>query len=265
MQHFDITEWSDQVRGLAEPSIDALMQSHLEVGCDECGGIVSFLGDIAGTAEADLEMSPPEFAVRGAKASFAATWSKSPSRLEVLTANIFFDSAFDPLPAGARSLDTYSRHILCQADDYYVDCKMDYDQESRNVILVGQVLHGESALKEVPVFFISDDRVVVSGTNQFGEFESTCHQAPLTLRLMVSEGKCLEVKVDLRQVGEGLSSATTGSALEKGRQDREGFFNGESLDSSESIEFSRQPSDRTSETLDPLVSEDPEDEESSDV
>ena len=136
--------------------------------------------------------------------------------MEVLTAKIFFDSAFDPLPAGARSLDTNSRHVLCQADEYYVDCKMDYDRESRNVILVGQILHGDGALKELPVFLISDDRVVVSGTNRFGEFESTCHQAPVTLRLMVSEGKCLEVKVDLRQVGEGLSDVTATSTQERG-------------------------------------------------
>ena len=129
MQHFDITEWSDQVRGLAQPNVDALMQSHLKTGCGECDEIVAFLGNIASTAEADLDMSPPDFAVRGAKASYSATWSKDPSRLEVLTANIFFDSAFDPLPAGARSLDTHSRHILCQVDEYYVDCKMDYDRK----------------------------------------------------------------------------------------------------------------------------------------
>ena len=60
MQHFDITEWSDQVRGLAQPNTDALMQGHLESGCGDCDEIVGFLRDVVSTAEADLAMSPPD-------------------------------------------------------------------------------------------------------------------------------------------------------------------------------------------------------------
>jgi hypothetical protein len=212
MEHFDITEWSDQVRGLARPEMNSLMQSHLESGCEKCDEVVGFLREVANTAAADLEMSPPEHAVRGAKASFAAIWPRSRSMLEVIETEIFFDSAVDPVPVGARSLDTHSRHVLCRSDEYYVDCKMDYERESQRVTLVGQVLHGEGALQEIPVFLISDDRVVVSGTNRFGEFESTCHRTPVTLRIMVGDGRCLELRVDLRQVGDdgSYSSADAG-------------------------------------------------------
>ena len=100
MRHFDIIEWTDYVRGLAEESDRQEMSAHLESGCASCTRTVDLLQSVVEVARVESELSPPVYAVRAVKNSFRISSPDKQSWLEPIKLALHFDSALVPAPVG---------------------------------------------------------------------------------------------------------------------------------------------------------------------
>jgi hypothetical protein len=208
MAHFDSWHWADFVRGLCDESMRSVLQEHLSSGCPSCQRTVDTLHAIIVAAKADV--APPEYAVRYAQAVF--THRRPEAKLERLIAQLVYDSAREPLPAGIRTGERLSRRAIFAAGDHQVDLQLDREPTSDVVTLVGQVVGRvqTSGLADVPVWLMQRDRLVTRTTcNTFGEFQLE-YEPRRNLRLLFSleeVGKRLEIALD--HLGRGTKSSPT--------------------------------------------------------
>src|SRR5207245_5400202 len=70
MKHFDISKWTDFVRGLSEKSAEVAIGHHLASGCRKCRHTAGLLRKLAAVVRRDLQVQVPEHAVRCARAIF---------------------------------------------------------------------------------------------------------------------------------------------------------------------------------------------------
>jgi hypothetical protein len=173
MDHFDIWQWADFVRGLSDEATRLSMEGHLSSGCGRCRSTVSLLRQVADAARADSSYEPPAHAVRLATAVFSTTVSNTMS-LPRLVARLVRDTARDPLPAGLRSTDRLSRRAVYVAGDYHVDLQVERQPASGLVTLIGQLASGRDTanIADVPVWLMERESLIGSTTcNAFGEFQ----------------------------------------------------------------------------------------------
>ena len=161
MKHFDNWQWADFVRGLCDESTRSMMQAHLSSGCASCQKTVDTLRAIVVEARAEVAVCAPEYAVRHALAR-RIRMNRPETRLVRLIAQLVYDSAREPLPAGIRAGDRLSRRALFEAGDYQVDLQLDRQPTSDLVTLVGQVVGRRQARQsaDVPVWLMERDSLV---------------------------------------------------------------------------------------------------------
>jgi hypothetical protein len=185
MTHFDIEQWVDFSRGTATEADRSLMQVHLDSGCTRCSRMVALLAGVAAAVRVDKSSEPPASAVRLAKALY------QPPRPERLIARIVYDSFRDPLPAGVRTQDRLTRHILFEAGGYSLDVRVERHGGPATATLVGQVVRRDSpvaASSDVQATLRTGTKIVAAASgNAFGEFQLDCRPAP-SLQLEVSLG-----------------------------------------------------------------------------
>ena len=70
MEHFDIVQWADFVRGLPESADRTAMEEHLSSGCQACGGAVRQLRKLVAVADAEARYKVPSYAVDYAKSIY---------------------------------------------------------------------------------------------------------------------------------------------------------------------------------------------------
>ena len=197
MKHFDITAWTDFARGLGSASQRRVQAQHLATGCQKCTQMVETLRHVVRAAETILE-NPPAAAIERAESIFAIRASKRQSALTTLLATLSFDSFQMPAAAGVRSLESSSRHALFQAGTFDIDVRLEYDQHSPRVGLVGQIASHESPsspVARVPVT-VSAGNAIVARTiaNDFGEFQLQYERGQqVTLRVPLARGTTIEV------------------------------------------------------------------------
>ena len=174
-EHFDIRQWVDFSRGVDAGVDRAVMARHLS-GCAKCGRIVHQLTDVAAIARREADYEPPVSALRIAKAIFPSR------RQESLLARLVYDSFREPLPAGMRSQDRQTRHALYEAENYYVDLRVDYQAASDTATLVGQLAdrtHPATPATDVRVLLKTRQEIIASAAcNSFGEFHLDYRPAP---------------------------------------------------------------------------------------
>jgi hypothetical protein len=68
MEHFDITDWADYVRAVADSADRAAMKRHFDAGCESCAAMVTALERLATTATG---ATPPPGVLRSVKEVFA--------------------------------------------------------------------------------------------------------------------------------------------------------------------------------------------------
>jgi hypothetical protein len=196
MTHFDIEQWADFSRGAATGADRALMQRHLASGCGRCNRMVDLLVGVAAVTRADKDYDPPAAVVRRAKALYR------PQRPERLTARVIYDSFRDPLPAGVRTQDRLTRHVLYQAGDYSLDVRVEQHAGAATATLVGQVVTRErpgTSAGDVQVMLRRGTKTVAAASgNAFGEFQLD-YRPVASLQLEVTlgtTGPVLELPLD---------------------------------------------------------------------
>ncbi len=211
MAEFDISEWSDFVRGTADPAVEARMRRHLDSEASSSSRrIVETLRWAADVGRSDHQDPVPAHAVRIAKAIASqgrdvARSSRTVPLLQRLRGTLVFDSWLQPAPAGTRDLGGSHRRVIFEAEDYRIQVRL--EGEPRSAVAVGQVTSGGEAgrpLSRIPVLVFSGkemiDRAVTSRYGEF-QFEELPHQS-LDLCLAVGED-FLEIPLDLeRSAGE---------------------------------------------------------------
>ncbi len=204
MKHFEITRWTDYVRGLVPPREKEAMACHLADGCEPCSRLVALLSRIhrAGAAEVTV----PEHLVRSAKQIFPARRPTAdlcdPDLLPRLAARLVFSNQRDPAPEGARSTADNLVQVMYHAGDFAVELQLEPEPESHEMSLVGQVVNRASASEPVagiPVRLMARNRVLAATqSNRFGEFCLVAKfQNGLKLCMpMTSVGRRVEIPLD---------------------------------------------------------------------
>ena len=206
--HFSEEDWLDFARDQAAGE-KAGMQQHLAAGCLPCAATLRFWRSALAVAarEAALD-SPPESAVRQARATFRSVRPKGLVARAAGAAALAFDSFRQPLPAGVRSTGTSPRQTLYQAGPYVLRLRVEPGPTSDRLSVVGQVVHDEDptrAMKDLAVLVLSGthpvDRTL---TNNLGEFELEPEPADnLRLSGAVPDRGPLTVPVLVRRSGQG--------------------------------------------------------------
>jgi hypothetical protein len=196
-KHLTITEAADLARDVAAPQARRRMEQHISTGCARCGEAVALFRRVATMAREDERWEPPVETIERAENIFAI-----PPRARVekegavrqLVARLVFDSFREPLPAGMRSAQSASRHVLYKAGPYFVDLRLDATPGTRRVSVAGQVVRrgGDKTQPETVSVLLIDQRTVLADApvNALGEFHLDYDaQARLRLRVVLNSGK----------------------------------------------------------------------------
>jgi hypothetical protein len=174
MEHFDIAQGADFVRGLAGSADRTALAEHLSSGCQRCAGAVRQLRKLVTVADSDARYKVPDYAVDYAKALHPL---QQPAKVRILAhahTRLVHDSFRDPLPAGIRSHGRIIRHTCYEAGDHSLDLRQEIERGRSRVILVGQITNRKDPhrqMPDVPVTLVSGKETVARAvSNEFGEF-----------------------------------------------------------------------------------------------
>src|SRR6266852_279086 len=175
MEHFDISELTDFVRGLSEKLAEVAIGHHLASGCRKCRHTAGLLRKLAAVVRSDLQVQVPEHALRCARAIFILQQPEEVQILPRIPARLLYDSFREPLPAGVRTQQRLSRQALYEAGDYSLDLRLENESGTSRVTLVGQIQNRKQPGKRlggVPVLLFSGKQVLGQAlSNSLGEFQ----------------------------------------------------------------------------------------------
>jgi hypothetical protein len=197
-RHFALEEWADFARGLVPQGQREAMQTHLDAGCTTCEQVLGTWRRVHEAARREASYQPPDGAVRSAKAMFAQLKPSTSRRGAAAIAELLFDSFLSPLPAGVRSAAGTSRQLLYGSGDYRVDVRIEPQQDSDKVSVVGQILDSlepDAGVASAPITLLRGRKVLVeSSTNRFGEFHFECAvDTALLIRVQAPNGTQFQV------------------------------------------------------------------------
>lgn len=222
MKHFDLWQWADFVRGLADPALQAAMAAHLS-GCAQCQRNAEMLKAVAGAARSEAQYEPPAYAIRLAEVLYAYAPPEK-SRLRKLVARLVHDTALEPLPAGIRNQERRSRRALYEAGGYHLDLQLELEPARGVITLVGQLadrIQPSTSTAEVPVWLMERESLVESTVcNELGEFQLE-YEPRRHLRLFVplpEAGKRLEIPLSRITPGGTRVNATRKSRRRKSNE-----------------------------------------------
>lgn len=212
MAKFDISDWCDYVRGIADPAQSDAMRSQLETTGAAPRVLVDRLRRVAEVGRFDNALEIPEHALRVAKAAGslrrpqateegATGWVAS--LLRQLPFTITFDSLRQPAPVGTRNLQGADRQLSLEAEDFKVDLRLEHDTDPNSTVVVGQVVRRRmddpeaeaEPVTNLPVLAVEGGRIVGrSSTGSFGEFQAEgLPNDTLSLCFLVGPEECIEL------------------------------------------------------------------------
>jgi hypothetical protein len=178
MKHFSLEEWADFARNVVRQDLKKAMETHLERGCKKCAKAFELWRRVTDVAQRQTAQEPSEATVRTVKGMYLLHGSRPPRSKKATLAELLFDSFRTPLAAGVRSATASHRQLLFGAGDYRVDVRIEPQEDSDRVSLVGQVLNASDPnerLASAPVVLSRGGKVVARClTSQFGEFHLQC-------------------------------------------------------------------------------------------
>lgn len=209
MARFDVTDWCDLVRGVADPDAERQMRERLASGGAGPRRIFDALSRVAAVAKRDGEV-PPEHAVRMAKAIASVRRPREEvsrsSLWRYLPFEVSFDSLREPALAGTRDLSPSFRQLSFKAEGFTVDVRWDQEAEPRTAVVVGQVLErpaeglgGPRPAALIPVLVTSSDGEIAghSVTSELGEFHAAgLPDGDLELHVLVGPETCIRLPLD---------------------------------------------------------------------
>src|ERR1700730_6526712 len=219
MQDFTLEEWADSARDIVERGKGTAMKGHLDTGCATCTAVVSLWQKVHKIARRDLAYEPPEGAVRNSKATFALHMASKGRANTALRAKLLLDNFLQPQFAGVRSREITARQLLYGAGDYHIDIRIEPQEDSDKVALVGQILNAadvENYIDQAPVILFQAGRVrAESLTNCLGEFRLECDlESGLQLRIRLPQGTELRVPLVELTLDEDESNLQPSESIE---------------------------------------------------
>ena len=177
MTHFKDAQWVNYVRGTATTDLQRSLEQHLSSGCAECMENEKLWSEVYLSAQREPDYSPPEDAVRLAKASFMPVEPEKTSALGQI-AELIFDSISQPLaPAfrgGVETVGSGARTLLYQSGDIRVDMWVEGRSPNR-LNVMGQVLNlhqSDQMVDKAKVVLLQGERSLArTMTNELGEFQ----------------------------------------------------------------------------------------------
>ena len=203
MKHYTIDQWADFTRGLLTREQRALMQDHLNGGCQKCRRLSEFTTKVAVTCTG-LAMHPvPESMVRLARAIFPVRVPDRPKRGNRLPIELIFDSFLVPSAVGLRASWQLGWQGMYRAGDCSVDLRIEPELNSSRAAVIGQIANRvlpELEMGNLPVCLRSGKLVVAETlSNRFGEFQMEYAQRP-QLRLCINLRDSKSIQVPLKKV-----------------------------------------------------------------
>lgn len=170
---YEAGKWADFVRDLVGDKTRERMQAHLDSGCKKCVELARFFSEVVQRAAADSAYHIPDQVIRNLRSVYALQQPEEVRLLPRTVARLVYDSFRQPLLMGVRSQQNAAHQLMYIAGPYTVDLRLEHEQGSPQVRLIGQIANREraSGVPEVSVFLLSGDSVVrKTATNKFGEF-----------------------------------------------------------------------------------------------
>ena len=200
MKHYEITEWTDYVRGVAGGNLGKRMGDHLAEGCTQCGVTQAALREVAVLADKDSRLDLADGVVRSVKALFAHRQPERARELKCLALQLVYDSFLQPAPAGVRNVNETSRRMVFRGEDIALDLILARDEASSDLRLNGELVSSsEGPMPDIPAMLVEDHEVIdQSLTGSLGNFFITCERPETThLRLLVGDGEYIEVPLSV--------------------------------------------------------------------
>src|SRR5262250_1025048 len=110
--HYEAGEWVDFVRGLMSATEREAMRAHLNAGCVRCREVAGLFARAVLRATADASYSPPEYAVKCARAIYVLQHPREVTLAPGFVAKLVYDSFRAPLLAGVRDQQQVFAHQL---------------------------------------------------------------------------------------------------------------------------------------------------------
>jgi hypothetical protein len=149
------------VRGSLQGGGRANIEAHLAAGCGQCAANRRWLDDLLTVTARDDSFEFSEETIQWSVAQFKAAAGMAPSRAQLL-ARLVFDNLI-PAAAGLRSATAAagSRQMLFQAGGYEVDLRIEPQEGSAAVLIIGQIVSAGRPVSELAGLPV---RVVPVGT-----------------------------------------------------------------------------------------------------
>jgi len=177
-RHFSLEEWLDYANRNVSSGKRSFMMHHLESGCSHCAQVASHWQALKQFAAKESSLRLPDQAVAMAKQAFRAPAKPAPRPFFETIAQLVFDSFQQPVLAGVRSSVPGARSLLYEAGQLLIDLNLDFSEDTRQVVLQGQVMDSKiegKGIEEIPVSLQSGrETLAQTQTNEFGEFELQC-------------------------------------------------------------------------------------------
>lgn len=195
MKHYEITLWSDYVRGLGGEDERAAMREHLEAGCAQCAEVLAALRAVVETAAVEREHAPPSHALRTVRAYLAITGQVRHGRgARVL--EMAYDSDFSDPAVATRVQSGTGRQVRFESRDYSVDVRIDPPGDAGTAVVAGQCLDSKGdPVVGTPAVLMDGGEIASQGlTGEEGEFQLTTRSGSrLELWLLLAGGQNLTV------------------------------------------------------------------------
>jgi hypothetical protein len=195
-RHSAIGATLDGSRGVISLTEASVARKHLD-SCAGCREKVNIWRSFSAFAHRLHEVEPPEEVARRAKAL-----SQGRPRVTAhtrLKAALRYDSAFFPLPAGARGASMPDQ-VVYQAEEFAVELLVSRAR-ARPMVIVGQITNVEQPtrrLADVPVTLLVGNRVAVRArSNARGEFHLE-HDEQDRMRIEVAPEEGRSIRIPLR-------------------------------------------------------------------
>ncbi len=200
MSHFSAGQWFEFARDTALSEQKAVMQRHLEDGCQECRNLSGIWSEVLEINRRESDYHPPAGAVRSAKAMFVPerSWKWFPEI--AVAARLIFDSIREATPTAVRGSMTSSRQTLQEAMPFVIDLRVECEPARKRVHLIGQVLNSKEPNKNVAnvdVFLLKGEHLAAkTAANTSGEFDLEFQdEEDLKLFIDIRGQKVIEIRL----------------------------------------------------------------------
>jgi len=192
MRHFNLGEWADFARDLVKGEQKVAMQNHLDNGCKECGNVLSMWRRVHQIGQRSADYEPPTVIVKSMKGMYVIHGTRPVKSKRITLAQLLFDSFDSPQAEGLRSVGLGIRQLLYGTDGYRIDLRIEPQDKSEKMVLIGQILNSQDPreiISAAPITIVKGQRVRAFGmTNEFGEFHVECEaERGLELRVKLQE------------------------------------------------------------------------------